>query len=101
MRLARIILAGAMAIQIGMPAAIAQDAIEGMITKINRLNGTIAIRQVQSGTVGSSSTPSAEEFKVPDAKLIEDVHAGDRVTYSASENGGVKTITKLERQKGL
>ena len=99
MRLARIILASAMAIQIGMPAAIAQDAIEGMITKINRLSGTIAIRQAQSGTVGSNSVPSAEEFKVPDAKLLENIHAGDRVTYTASESGGVKTITKLVRQK--
>jgi hypothetical protein len=27
------------------------------------------------------------------------VHAGDRVTYSVAETGGVKTITKLDRQK--
>jgi hypothetical protein len=26
------------------------------------------------------------------------VHAGDRVTFSVAENGGVKTITKLDKQ---
>jgi hypothetical protein len=27
------------------------------------------------------------------------VHAGDRVTYSLSDSGGAKTISKLDRQK--
>jgi len=31
--------------------------------------------------------------------LLDAVHAGDRVTYSVAETGGVKTITKLDRQK--
>jgi len=71
----------------------------GMITGINRLTGTVAIMPVQSGTVGSSAIAPAEEFKVKDGALLDAVHAGDRVTYSVAETGGVKTITKLDRQK--
>jgi Cu/Ag efflux protein CusF len=97
MRTARIILASAMAVSVCLPAAMAQQTIEGMITKINRLNGTIAIQQTQSGTVGANT--AAEEFKVQDASLLEPLHAGDRVTFSVAESGGVKTITKLQRQK--
>ena len=97
MRTARIILASAMALTVCLPAAMAQQTIEGMITKINRLNGTIAIQQTQSGTVGANT--AAEEFKVQDASLLEPLHAGDRVTFSVAESGGVKTITKLQRQK--
>jgi len=26
------------------------------------------------------------------------VHAGDKVTFSAAESGGVKTITKVQKQ---
>ena len=99
MRTARIILTSAMAIGICMPAAVAQQTIDGMITKIDRLNGTIAIQQTQSGTVGTSTAAAAEEFKVQDGSLLESVHAGDQVTYSVTESGGRKTITRLQRQK--
>jgi Cu/Ag efflux protein CusF len=68
-----------------------------MITGINRLNGTIAIQQTQSGTVGANT--GAEEFKVQDASLLEPLHAGDRVTFSIAASGGVKTITTIQRQK--
>jgi hypothetical protein len=99
MRIAGIILTSAMAIGICMPAALAQQASEGMITRINRLNGTVAIQQTQNGTVGASTAAAAEEFKVQDVSLLEPVHAGDKVTFSVTESGGVKTITKLQRQK--
>ena len=99
MRTARIILTIAMAIGIGMPAAVAQQTIDGMITRIDRLNGTIAIQQTQSGTVVTSGAAATEQFKVQDGSLLESVHAGDQVTYSVAESGGVKTITKLQRRK--
>jgi hypothetical protein len=82
-----------------MPVAVAQQTIEGIITKIDRLSGTIAIQQTQSGTVGASSAAAAEEFKVQDGSLLESVHAGDIVTFSVAAGDGVKTITKLQRQK--
>jgi hypothetical protein len=29
---------------------------------------------------------------------LDAVHAGDKVTFSATEAGGIKTITKLQKQ---
>lgn len=68
-----------------------------MITMINRLNGTIAIQQIQDATVGTNTSGPIEQYKVQDGKLLDTVHAGDRVAFSATGNG-VKTITKLQKQ---
>jgi Cu/Ag efflux protein CusF len=77
---------------------LAQQSLNGTITKIDRLNGTIAIRQPQSGTVGANDGGATEQqFKAP-AAMLDTVHAGDRVAFSVSESGGKKTITKLDRQ---
>lgn len=79
-------------------AALAQQALTGMITKIDRINGTIAIQQEQSGTVGANTGGAAEEFKAQDRSSLNTVHVGDKVTYSTTETGGMKTITKLQKQ---
>ncbi len=65
---------------------------------INRIEGSIGIKQTQSGTVGANTGSTAEQFKLQGAPL-EDLHAGDRVTFSVTESGGVKTIMKIEKQK--
>ena len=98
MKTAKIILAGAAALAIVGSAALAQQALTGTVTGINRINGMVAIRQTQSGTVGANSGGAAEEFKVQDGLSLDAVHAGDKVTYSATEAGGIKTITKLQKQ---
>lgn len=95
---ARLLLAGAAGLGVLVSAAIADDNITGTITGINRLNNTIAIQQTQSGTVGDSSGGVVREFKVKDAGMLESVHAGDRVTLSASGNEGSQTITTLKKQ---
>jgi Cu/Ag efflux protein CusF len=97
MKMAKIVLAGSAALTILSSVALAQNGSTGTITKIDRLSGTIAIRQAQSGTVGASTGGAAEEFKAQDG-LLNAFHAGDRVTFSATETGGTKTITKLEKQ---
>jgi hypothetical protein len=98
MKTATIILAGTAALAIIGSAAVAQQALTGTVTGVNRLNGMVAIRQTQSGTVGANSGGAAEEFKVQDGLSLDAVHAGDKVTYSATEAGGIKTITKLQKQ---
>jgi Cu/Ag efflux protein CusF len=98
MNKAKILLAGSAALIAVSSAALAQQALTGTVTKIDRISGTVAIRQTQSGTVGASSGSAAEEsFKVQGA-LPDTLHAGDRVAFTVSETGGAKTITKLERQ---
>ncbi|HLG85266.1 MAG TPA: copper-binding protein [Bradyrhizobium sp.] len=91
-------------IALGVPAvAQQQQGLAGTITGINRLTGMVAITPTENGTVGSNAPASApapaEQFKVNDGALLDAVHAGDRVTYSVNDSGGVKTITKLDRQK--
>ncbi|TMJ21488.1 MAG: copper-binding protein [Alphaproteobacteria bacterium] len=96
MKIAKIILAGTAALTIIGSAALAQQPLTGTITKLNRINGTVAIQQTQSGTVGANSG-GAEEFKVQDGVSLDTLHAGDKVTFSTTETGGVKTITKLQK----
>jgi Cu/Ag efflux protein CusF len=98
MKIAKIILAGTAALTIIGSAASAQQPLTGTITKLNRLNGTIAIQQTQSGTIGANSGGAGEEFKVQDGLPLDAVHAGDKVTFSTTEKDGIKTITKLQKQ---
>src|SRR5882757_8504167 len=55
MRLLTIILASATAATALTSAALAEQAMQGVVTQINRLNNTIAIQQTQSGTVGANT----------------------------------------------
>jgi Cu/Ag efflux protein CusF len=96
MKIARIILAGSAALTIVGSAALAEP-LTGRITKLDRINGTVAIQQTQSGTVGANTGGAAEEFKVRDGVSLDTWHAGDRVAFSVTETDGIKTITKLEK----
>lgn len=97
MKIANIVLAGTAAAIIS-SAAFAQQALTGLVTKIDRIQGTIAIQQEQSGTVGASTGGATEEFKARDRSSLDAVHVGDKVTYSTTETGGMKTVTKLQKQ---
>jgi Cu/Ag efflux protein CusF len=98
MKIAKIILAGTAALTIISSAALAQQTLTGTVTKVDRINGSVAIRQTQSGTVGANTGGAAEEFKAQDGLSLDTLHAGDTVSFSAAEKGGVKTITKLQKQ---
>jgi hypothetical protein len=97
MKLAKLMLAGAMLATIP-SITLAQQSSTGMITMINRLTGTIAIRQTPSGSVGANGGGATEQQFAASASLLDGVHAGDRVTVTVSDAGGKKTITKIERQ---
>jgi Cu/Ag efflux protein CusF len=96
MKIAKIILAAAIVI-IG-SGALAQQSLTGSVTKVDEANGKVTIQQTQSGTVGTSPGGVAEDFKVQDGLLFNAVRPGDKVVFTATEAGGVKTITKLEKQ---
>ena len=98
MRITRIILASAGAIALISSGALAQQALTGSITKIDEANGKITIQQIQSGTVGANTAGATDEFKVQDGLLFNAVQAGDKVVFTATEIGGVRTITKLQKQ---
>jgi Cu/Ag efflux protein CusF len=98
MKIAKIILAGTAVLSIIGSAALAQQAVSGTVTQIDRINRIVAIRQTQSGTVGANTGGAAEEFKAQEGLSLDSLHAGDKVTFSASETGGTKTITKVQAQ---
>jgi Cu/Ag efflux protein CusF len=96
----KFILAGAAAVTMLASSAFAED-LTGMITRVDRLNGTISIQQTQKGTVGASTgnAGALQEYKAKDAAMLDAVHAGDRVSYTATETNGTGTLTKLQKQK--
>jgi Cu/Ag efflux protein CusF len=95
MKPAKWILAGVVLMAVP-SATLAQQPLTGTVVTIDRLNGTIGIEKTQSGTVGvASGGVTEQEYKAPEGSL-DNVHAGDRVTFTADENDGKKTITKIE-----
>ena len=95
MRFIRSVSIAAAAITLIGSTALAQEAKTGMVTQIDRLNGTVAIQQPQDGTVGASSgSGSVKQFKVQGVSL-DALHAGDQVSFTQSGD----TITKIERKK--
>jgi Cu/Ag efflux protein CusF len=96
MKLAKMVLGGAMLAVIP-SVALAQQAMTGTVTTIDRINGTIAIAQTSSGTVGASGGAAQQQFKAQQG-LLDTVHAGDKVSFTVNDVGGKKTITKLEQQ---
>ena len=96
---ARFILASAAAITMLASSAFADD-MTGMVTSINRLNNTISIQEMQKGTVGGSAggAGALQQYKAKDAAMLDAVHAGDRVTYAATDADGSSTLTKLQKQ---
>jgi Cu/Ag efflux protein CusF len=98
MRITKVILTSAAAIAIISSGALAQQALSGSITKVDEANGKITIQQTQSGTVGANTGGASDEFKVQDGLLFNAVQAGDKVVFTATDIGGVRTITKLQKQ---
>ena len=96
MRLTKMVLVGSM-LMVTSSVALAQQALTGTVTTIDRISGTIAIQLTQSGTVGANTGGSAQQFKAQEG-LLDTVHVGDKVRFSVSETGGKKTITKIEQQ---
>ena len=98
MKTAKTILSGAAALLVVCSSAFAQQNLVGTISKMDEASGKIAIQQTQPGTVGASSSGASEEFKIQDGLVFNAFQVGDKVVFTVTEIGGVKTITKLEKQ---
>jgi Cu/Ag efflux protein CusF len=98
MKIVKSIFAATAVILITCSSAFAQQSVTGTISKVDEATGKIAIQQTQSGTVGANPGGAAEEFKVQDGLVFNAVKPGDKVAVTVSEIGGVKTITKLDKQ---
>lgn len=98
MKIAGMIMAATAALTIIGTPALAEQMQTGMVTRIDRISGTISIRQMPEGTVGANTGAATEEFKVQDGARLNVLHAGDRVSFAVSESPGTKTITKIEKK---
>ena len=95
MNLAKLLLAAAVLAPIP-SVSLAQQSVNGTVTTIDRPSETIVIERTQDGTVGASGGGATEQqFKAPQG-VLDTVHPGDEVIFSASEIDGNKTITKIE-----
>ena len=98
MRLRQKILAGSAALMlVGSCPAWADQTFSGLVTIVDRTTGEIVVKRDDGGTVGSSAA-ATEKFKLRDG-IPESLHAGEKVTISYTESGGVKTATKVDETK--
>jgi Cu/Ag efflux protein CusF len=98
MKTAKIIFASAAATAIACSGAFAEQTGMGTVSRLDEASGKIAIQPSASGTVGANASGVSEEFKVQDGLLFNALREGDRVTFTTDEIGGVKTITRLQKQ---
>ena len=97
MKIAGTIMAATAALSIVGTSALAQQVRTGMVTKIDRISGTISIKDMPDGTTGANDGAATEDFKVQDGARLNALHAGDRVTFALSDAAGTKTITKIDK----
>lgn len=97
MKIAGTIVAAVAALGIAGTAALAQQTRTGMVTRIDRISGTISIKDMPDGTTGANDGAATEEFKMQDGAKLNDLHAGDRVSFAVSDAAGTKTIAKIDK----
>ncbi len=97
MKIAGMIMAATAALSIVGTSALAQQVRTGMVTKIDRISGTISIKDMPDGTTGANDGAATEDFKVQDGARLNALHAGDRVTFALSDAAGTRTITKIDK----
>jgi hypothetical protein len=89
----------------------------GVVTVVNRLDGTVVIEPTKGSATNAKSAEAAEAAKKAAAEkaaaeraaeeasaehlkikhdLLDGVHAGDKIKFSVTETNGTKTITKIE-----
>jgi Cu/Ag efflux protein CusF len=98
MKIAGMIMAATAALSIVGTSALAQQTRTGMVTRIDRISGTISIKDMPEGTVGATDGAATEEFKIQDGAKLNILHAGDRVNFAVSDTPGTKTITKIDKK---
>ena len=98
MRTSRAIILGVAATAMFSLGVLAQESRHGTISRLDEANGTIAISEAQAGTTGSSGGSPWQEYKLQDGLLFNAFKEGDSVSFIVEEKGGVKTITKLQKQ---
>lgn len=84
---------------VGISAAVlAQDALtNGEVRKIDKENRKITLKHEQIKNLDMPAMTMV--FSVPDPRLLEKVQPGDKVRFTATNEGGKLTVTQIEPAK--
>jgi Cu(I)/Ag(I) efflux system protein CusF len=79
----------------GATGASAQAMVDGEVRKVDHAAGKLTIRH---GPLTDLDMPAMTMvFRVADPKMLDTVKPGDKVRFVAIRDGGVFTVTRLER----
>ena len=78
--------------------ALAQDWVNGQVTKIDQAAGKITIRHGPMKKFDMDDGMTMV-FRVKDPAMLKMVKAGDKVRFEADRINGQFTVTKMERAK--
>lgn len=99
MRLRQVMLAGlTVTVLVGSTPASADQTLTGLVTVVDRTTGEIIVKRDEGGTVGSNAAAPTEKFKLRDG-IPDTLHAGEKVTITYTESGGLKTAIKVDETK--
>ena len=76
--------------------AYAQEALKGEVVTVDKASKKIRI--MLSGTVGSSDATAPTPFKIQDARVLNIVKPGDKVSFTAERDDGVMTIKEITKE---
>ena len=98
MKSSRAIILGVAAAAMFSPGALGQESRSGTVSRLDLSKGTVVISEAQAGTTGSSAGSATQEYKLLDAVLLNALREGDRIAFTVEDKGGMKTITKVQKQ---
>jgi len=78
-------------------AAPASATAQGVVRKVDKTQGKVTLRH---GPIASLDMPSMTMvFKVADAKMLDAIKEGDKVSFAAARVNGAITVTAIEAVK--
>jgi Cu/Ag efflux protein CusF len=82
----------------GSPAFTQEGVMTGIVTKVDKPQGTVRIQYGQPSATTGTSVDTSEDFQLNDSSLFNTLHAGDKVRFSVEQRNGAKTIMKVEKR---
>lgn len=83
----------------GAPRAAAADAdmVEGEVRRVDRAMGTILLRHGEIRQLGMGAMTMG--FRLRDPKLADGIEPGDKVRFTAVQEGEALVVTRLEKRR--
>jgi Cu/Ag efflux protein CusF len=92
----RLILAGSVVLALT-AAGLAEDFVDGQITKIDKAQGKITLRHGPIKALDMDAMTMV--FRVQDPKVLDTLKVGDRVRFTAARVEGQITVTSIRKAR--